>query len=464
MKQLLAEALATDPRIAQAKRSILKTLAKYQARLDGVRPAVPERRASYEELLENFGRMRGGNLFYPYLGSGFGKGPLVELADGSVKYDFISGIGVHYFGHGHPGLVEAMIDAALADTVMQGNLQQETHSVPVVEMLLDAAGAGGSRIEHCFLTTSGAMANENALKLMFQKRSPATRILAFEGCFMGRTLTLSQVTDKPAYRDGLPQTVAVDYVPYFDRDDPELSTDRALATLMWHLERYPGGYAGMCFELVLGEGGYYEGRTEFFTALMRELKEHGVPVMVDEVQTFGRTGSLFAFQHFGLEEYVDVVTIGKMSQVCATLFASEFKPRPGLISQTFTGSTSSIFAAGVMIREMLGGGYFGPDGKNTRFHGHFERRLREIGERHPGTVKGPFGVGGMVAFTPLGGEAERVRPFLRALFDAGVIGFAAGSDPVRARFLIPVGGMVESDIDAACEIIEDTLVKAAAGG
>ena len=72
-------------------------------------------------------------MYYPYLGSGIGRGALVELADGSVKYDFITGIGVHYMGHNHPALLEAGVDAALTNTVMQGNLQQNVESARLVE-------------------------------------------------------------------------------------------------------------------------------------------------------------------------------------------------------------------------------------------------------------------------------------------------------------------------------------------
>ena len=75
---------------------------------------------------------------------------LVELADGSVKYDFISGIGVHHWGHSHPAMVEASLDAALRDTVMEGNLQQNVESVELVRSLLDAANAKGAKLKHCF--------------------------------------------------------------------------------------------------------------------------------------------------------------------------------------------------------------------------------------------------------------------------------------------------------------------------
>ncbi len=460
MRKLLADALASDRRVADGKRLILEALAEHQSRLTGPRAADPALQLTYDEAIDRFGKIRGGGLYYPYLGSGFGKGALVELADGSVKYDLITGIGVHGLGHGHRALVEAGLDAALVDTVMQGNLQQGRESLELAGKLVDLAGAGDSRLEHCFLTTSGAMANENALKMLFQKRSPAHRLLAFEGCFMGRTLALAQVTDKPAYRAGLPPTLVVDYVPFFDPDEPEESTERALAILRWHLDRYPGQYAAMSFELVLGEGGYYPGDSRFFTVLMEELRSQGVAIMVDEVQTFGRTSRLFAHQHFGLERFVDVVTIGKLSQVCATLFTGDLKPKPGLISQTFTGSTASILAAKRVIEELAEGACLGDDGKNLKLHNAMVQRLEAIAAKHPGSVSGPYGIGSMVAFTPWDGSIERTKALARAMFDAGVIGFMAGTDPARIRFLLPVAVLTESDIGPVGDIIETCLIQA----
>ena len=63
---------------------------------------------------------------------------------------------------------------------------------------------------------------------------------------------------------------------------------------------------------------------------MRILKDNQIAVFIDEIQTFGRTSELFAYQHFGLEEYVDIVSLGKLAQVCATLFTREFGSRAGL--------------------------------------------------------------------------------------------------------------------------------------
>ena len=459
---LVAEALATDARIADAKQAIAEAARAHRKRLDRIRPPQSARVERYAEALERFSKDRGGNLFYPYLGSGAGAGAFVELADGSVKLDMISGIGVHYFGHGTPELTARLIDAALADTVMQGNLQQNADSATLVSDLLALANARGGELAHCFLTTSGAMANENALKLAFSARQPADRLLAFERCFAGRTLAMSQVTDNPAYRAGLPAALAVDYVPFFDPDAPDESTARAVSVLRAHLARYPGRHAAMILELVQGEGGYHPGDGAYFRSLCEVLREHEVAIWFDEIQTFGRTEAPFAFQAFGLDAWADLVTVGKTSQVCATLFAARYRPPPGLVSQTFTGASASIAAARYVIERFAEGYLFGPNGRVAAISDRFTKGFEAIRARHPEWLSGPYGMGSMLACTPFAGEREITRRLLDDLFASGVIAFSTGGAVARLRFLPPVGVIRDAEIDTVLEVLEASLARVAA--
>jgi 4-aminobutyrate aminotransferase-like enzyme len=450
---LTAEALAKDPRVAQAKKLLLDAVSDHQKNITGIRPPIPALRQNYEKMLETIAEYRGSKLWFPYLGSGIGNGALVELLDGSVKYDFITGIGTHYWGHSHPEIIAAGIDAAISDTVMQGHLQQNGDTVALSALLLKS-----SKMDHCFLTSSGAMANENALKIAFQKRFPANRILAFERGFAGRTLALAQVTDKPGFRQGLPETIAVDYVPFYDECRSEESTKHAVEVLKKHLARYPNQHAVMLFELVQGEAGFYPGSREFFVALMEILKQHHISIFDDEIQTFGRTSALFAFQHFGLENYIDLVTIGKLSQVCATLFNADHSPKPGLLSQTFTSSTAAIRASKVILENLIDGGYYGPEGKIMKLHRYFVKKLTELAKQHPMHIRGPFGIGTMIAFTPFDGDSQRTTRIVHALFEAGVMSFIAGTNPTRIRFLIPAGAVTTDDIDHVTKIIKETML------
>ena len=449
---LVAVDITSDPRVAEAKKLLQDVVRSHQKKLTGIRPPDPVLKQRYEELLADFGERRAGKLWFPFLGSGAGNGALVELLDGSVKYDFISGIGPHFFGHSNSDLISASVDAAISDTVMQGNLQQNRDSLDLCRLLCDSSG-----MAHCFLTSSGAMANENALKIAFQKKFPANRVLAFEGCFAGRTLALSQMTDKPSYREGLPPNIAVDYVPFFDPNNPVESTERAVAVLKRHMSRYPKQHAAMCFELVQGERGFFVGDTHFFKTLMQLLKDNHVAIWIDEVQTFARTPQLFAFQYFGVEEYVDIVTIGKVAQVGATLFRDDFRPRPGLLSQTFTSSTAAIHAAKAILQELMRGSYFGSQGKIAQLYKYFEKKLQLLEKKHPGLIHGPFGIGSMIAFTLYDGDMPRTTKFVHALFDAGVMTFIAGGTPTRVRFLPPVGVVTLEDIDAVISIVENVL-------
>lgn len=455
-KELAAQKLHDDRRIVEAKRLIMEAVRDHQKSIKTVKPPLDSLKQSYKDMLNSMAAFRGGKLWFPFIGSGIGNGCLVELADGSVKYDFISGIGVHFLGHSHPNLIEAGVDAAIGDTIMQGHLQQNVESLRLSKLLTEAAG-----LPHCFLTTSGVMANENALKIAFQKRFPASRVLAFEHCFAGRTLAISQITDKPAYREGLPRNLFVDYVPYYDSMHPRESTDLAVETLKKHIARYPKEHALMIFEFVQGEAGFYTGTENFFRALGDVLKENQIAIFADEVQSFGRTEELFAFQYFNLQKYIDMVSIGKLSQVCATFFTDEYNPRPGLLSQTFTGSTSAIIGSLAILNELIHGGYYGPEGKIHKIHHYFVNKLETLSKKHPYLIQGPFGTGCMIAFTPNEGNGQKTMEFVQRLFTAGVMGFTAGSNPTRVRFLIPAGAITYEDIDKAMEIIETTLLQPA---
>jgi 4-aminobutyrate aminotransferase-like enzyme len=158
-----------------------------------------------------------------------------------------------------------------------------------------------------------------------------------------------------------------------------------------------------------------------------------------------------------LDDYVDVLSMGKLTQACATLFRDEYVPKPNLVSQTFTASSSAIHAATVIVEELLKGKYLGKTGKIEQCSKRFIGNLEKISQRHPDWVKGPFGIGAMVGFTVFDGSAEVSRIFLKSLFEEGVLGFVAGKSPYRIRFLMPIGAVTPNDIDKVSAIIEKTI-------
>jgi acetylornithine aminotransferase len=302
------------------------------------------------------------------------------------------------------------------------------------------------------------MANENALKIAFQKNAPAHRVLAFEHCFAGRSLAMAAITDKASYRVGIPNVLGVDLLPFYDEKDPDGSTQAAVKALRHHLARFPKSHACLWLELIQGEGGYYVGSTKFFKALMQIAREHHIANVVDEVQTFGRTSRPFAFQHFGLDDLVDIVTLGKISQACATLYTAEYKPQPGLISQTFTSSSFALLAGLTIVRGLVDGGHFGPQGRNQQIYERFAKHFSAIASETRDFIRGPYGVGGMIAFTPGDGRLDTAKEFVNRLYAAGVMSFTAGANPARVRFLAPLGCTEMQHIDTACGIVRDVAL------
>ncbi|MEE2906359.1 MAG: aminotransferase class III-fold pyridoxal phosphate-dependent enzyme, partial [Planctomycetota bacterium] len=153
------------PEVEAAIDCVLEGIRQAQSTLTGVRAPDPAKQPAAEAMIKAYGEARGRGLVFPLMGSGLGRGALVELTDGSVKYDFITGIGVHAFGHGDLDIIRTALVAATGDLVMQGNLQCNQDAAEFAETLLaGAAHTGERRLAHCFLTNSGALANENALK------------------------------------------------------------------------------------------------------------------------------------------------------------------------------------------------------------------------------------------------------------------------------------------------------------
>ena len=99
----------------------------------------------------------------------------------------------------------------------------------------------------------------------------------------------------------------------------------------------------------------------------------------------------------------------------------------------------------------------GSTGKVARFYGYLARQFRVLQQQYPDMLEGPYGVGSMFAFTPFNGEKELVVSFTKKCFERGLICFVAGNNPIRVRFLLPIGGLTLTDIDGALSIVEQVL-------
>lgn len=471
--------LRQSPAVKAAIDTLVREARAASAHLTDARPPNPGLRESYEAMMKRAAETRGRGLLYPYLGSGLGRGALVELADGSVKWDMICGIGVHFFGHSEPDLIGEAAASSLDDTVKHGNLQSNMEAYEFAETLLREARKE-SRLRHAYISTSGAMANENAIKVCYQKHAPASRVIAFRDCFMGRSVTMCQIGDTAEYRQGVPLSTLVDYMPFFDqaaadREGLARHIDLAVLHLRQLLDRYPGQHACFIFELVQGEGGFNVGHRDFFKALMDVCREKKVAIWDDEIQTFGRTRRMFAYEMFGLGEYVDVFCVGKMTQACATLFTEEYNPKPGLLSGTFTGEGLSFRVGRRIIEKLRDGAFYdAPDGREGAFAKHhtaFREQVAALKARHPslfpevrdalGHVVDPVGgVGGMMRFTPFGGKRDRINAACKACFDEGVILFSCGHGPYHLRMLPPLPVFDPADWPRVFACVERGLLKA----
>jgi 4-aminobutyrate aminotransferase-like enzyme len=446
----LLGSLLEAPAVREAARALIEAVAA-EAEERGLAPGA------YERAIKQLGRARGRPLPFPMMMGAPARGARVRLADGSWKLDFIGGIGVYGFGHGDPDLLETAVTAAACDAVFQGHLMPGPEYLKLSKALLRHAGP---RLKHAWLSVSGAMANENALKLVFQKHQPADHIVLFEHAFTGRTLAMAELTDKPGFREGLPLRGSALYVPFFDARDPEESTARSLEALDDHLARYRGRIAAMMFELVQGEGGIRTAPRAFFATLMERCRDAGIAVWVDEVQTFARTGELFAFQTPDLAEYVDVVTAGKMLQGSAVLFTRTYNPKPGLIAGTYAGSTVGMAVGERIIQKLEDEGYLGPDGRVALLGRRIERRFESLCKRMPRAATHGTGIGAMFAFQPFDGTPAAANAVLRAAFEEGLLLFSAGEDPTKIRMLPPVN-TTDEEIETAFTLLEKAMVRVA---
>lgn len=426
-----------------------------QSKYDSVIPAEENKSKETAALLEKYGQLRGRGFFYPYLSTGRGHGPFTECTDGSVKYDLIGGIGPNLLGHSHPLYIKSHLESAALDSVMCGNLQPYPQTFELAESLINSVSK--SKLKHFWYAGSGSFANDTALKMIWQKKAPAYKLIAFENAFAGRSIATQDITYNEAYRIGMPKNIEVDYIPHFDFKDPEKSAENSLTKLEELLKNNAEDYAALMIEVVQGEAGIVAGNSDYYVQLFELAKKHGLYIWIDEVQSFGRTHELFAFQHFDLDKYVDIVSVGKALQVCGVLFSEELNPKPGLVSGTFNGSLSAVLTGQKIVRYLTEGNFFGKDGRNASLEKSFFSRIKSLAE---GSCKGKIGhfeaTGLMVAFQVGDGSKETISTFLKKLFENGIVAFSAGKDPVRVRFLPPLC-LEERHLDEIFTIVEKTI-------
>jgi 4-aminobutyrate aminotransferase len=241
-----------------------------------------------------------------------GRGCRVTTVDGDEYLDFAAGIAVNSTGHCHPSVTRAIAEQAERFIHAQANVFTHDLLEPLAAKLSDLAPGD---IDTFFFANSGAEITEAAVKLAKQvTKRPNT--IVFSGSFHGRThLAMAMTTSKTVYRAGhapLPGGVYVAPFPDPLASDQRAAIDDALRGLDHLLltQTAPGETAAMILEPVLGEGGYIPAPQEFLDGLVERCRTHGILFVADEVQSgFGRTGKMFAVDHYGIEP--DIICMAK---------------------------------------------------------------------------------------------------------------------------------------------------------
>lgn len=452
---LAGHAILQSEKVQSLINDLVNEVSRLEEGITTARPPTDGLIDAGKKQFEEVGKYRGRPLFYPFLGTGAGRGAYVEVEDGSVKLDLVNGIGVNIFGHSHPKMRAAAVRGALSDVVMQGNLEPSFEYAAVGKRLVELASKK-SRLKYCWLTTCGTMANENALKISRQKHTPARLVMAMENSFAGRSTMMAEVTDNAAYRQGLPVYNEVLRIPFYNSKDPK-SSETALRRMKEHVAANEKNISAFVFEPMLGEGGYRYAPREYFLPMLEFCKQNKIAVWADEVQTFMRTGELFAFETLDIGQYIDICTVAKTLQTGALLYTEDYNPQPGLVAGTFSGGSSALAAGLEALRMMTEEGYLGANGKISKIHNEFVGMLNRLNETScKGQLVEAGGLGLMVAVTPLDGSKDAVGKLLNVLYKNGMIAFSCGRDPYRLRFLLPAV-MTSQDIQLAGQIIEKSI-------
>ncbi len=289
------------------------------------------------------------------------EGMYVYAEDGNKYMDFASGIGVLSTGHCHPRVVEAA--KAQIDRVVHAQYAIMKHqpildlSDRLVELLPDA-------IDSVFFSNAGTEAVEASIRLARQTTGKPN-IIAFRGCFHGRTMgSLSTTTSSAAVRQGVsPMMGGVVTAPFPDTYWYGMSEDEAADFCLRELDYIlqvqstPMETAAMLIEPIQGEAGYIPANTRFMQGLQERCNRHGILLMMDEVQSGnGRTGLVWGYEHFHVEPDVVISAKGVASGFQLSFMAAPAelmaKALPGSQGGTYGGNAVAC-AAGLATLDVM---------------------------------------------------------------------------------------------------------------
>jgi len=410
---------------------------------------------------------------YPFV-MAKGQGAVVEDVDGNVFLDCAAGIAVTGTGHSHPDVVKAIVGQAQKFLHMSGTDFYYEPQVQLAEELAKIVPLSGTRGEaRSFFGNSGTEAVEAAIKLA-RYASKRFNVIAFLGSFHGRTLgALSATSSKAIQRTGFgPMMPGVYHAPFATcyRCPVGLRPESCQAECLGFLEDQilvhlvaPEEVAAVIVEPIQGEGGYLVPAPAFHQRLRALTRQHGIMLIVDEVQTgMGRTGKMFASEHFGLEADILALAKGIASGmplgVCIAPAAIMSWP-PGAHASTFGGNPVST-AAALATLKLLKDGII----DNAAAVGaHMMSRLRGLMDKHAliGDVRGKGLMIGVELVrdrqTKERATTERAR-LVQEMFKRGVLILGAGRNAVR---FAPPLVLTKDQADTVVDLFDESLAAVA---
>jgi acetylornithine/N-succinyldiaminopimelate aminotransferase len=369
-----------------------------------------------------------------------GEGAYLWTAAGERYLDFAAGVAVNILGHAHPHLVAAL--AAQAEKLWHSsNLYRVTGQERLAERLTQVTFA-----DKVFFANSGAEAIEACVKMARKYHNHSGhperyRIITFEGAFHGRTLAMIAAGNQPKHLAGFgPKVDGFDQVPLGD-----------LAAVK---EAITDETAGILIEPIQGESGIRPAGWPFLRALRELADEHGILLLLDEVQTgMGRTGKLFAYEWAGIEPDIMGVAKGLAGGfpigACLATEEAAAGMTPGSHGSTFGGNPLAA-AAGNAVLDIVLHPDFLPHVQSTGLL--FKQRLAEIADRHSNIIAGIRGEGLMLGLMCKIPNAD----VSAALFAEKLLTVTAGDNVIR---LLPPLIVTGTEVKEACEKIDTACAR-----
>lgn len=368
-----------------------------------------------------------------------GRGMKVWSSDGKEYLDFVGGIAVNCLGHCHPKVVVA-IQKQAQRLIHVSNYYHIEPQIKLAKLLVENSFA-----DKAFFCNSGAEANEAAIKLARRYFREHVGVNKFEiitaiNSFHGRTIATLSATGQAKFKAGFEPLVPGFKHVHFDDID---AVDRAITKET----------CAVLMEPIQGEGGVKIPDPDYLRDLREVCDRHGILLILDEVQTgMGRTGKLFAYEHFGIKP--DIVTLAKglgggvpIGAMLATdKVASGFQP--GTHASTFGGNPLVCAAAVVTLEVLIEDGFMLDQCR--RMGKYFKKRLEEMKKEFPSVIADVRGMGLLIGMELIRDGA----PIVKTCMDRGLlINCTAGN---ILRFMPPLI-VTEKEIDHLIDVLEQTL-------